>query len=78
MPLVDELKVTLKDLMPDRLDGVMIQDRESRHMMMTISSRLAAALKDYADARQLSFTSVVEQLRKEIQEAPQKGPADMQ
>ena len=69
MSLVNQFEITLKDFLPDRSDGMIITDR-TRRTTTTVSNRLYARLKAYADDNQLPFHSVVEQLRKEIHQPP--------
>ena len=65
MPLIDDLQVTLKDLLPDRSDGMMITDRD-RGTTTVVSYRLYARLRAYADENRLALAKLVEQLREEI------------
>src|ERR1700760_4814330 len=63
--LVNQFKITLKDFLPDPSDGMIITDR-ARGTSTTVSNRLYAELRAYADANNLPLGDVVEQLRQEI------------
>src|SRR6267378_3933358 len=69
MSLVNQFEITLKDFWPDCSDGMIITGRHHR-TATTVSNRLYARLKAYADDNQLPFHSVVEQLREEIHQQP--------
>src|SRR6266850_1864184 len=69
MSLVNQFEIALKDFWPDCSDGMIITGRHHR-TATTVSNRLYARLKAYADDNQLPFHSVVEQLREEIHQQP--------
>jgi hypothetical protein len=64
MPLMDELQISLKDLMAAERPVRLIADR--RGPVAIISDRLFARLRNYADSHHTPMSSVVEQLRDEI------------
>jgi hypothetical protein len=78
MSLVNQFEITLKDFWPDHSDGIFVTDRD-RGTTTTISRRLYAKLKAYAKDNQLSFDTVVQQLRDEIHREPaaNKAPTAM-
>jgi hypothetical protein len=65
MTLVNQFQVTLKDFWPDHPDRMFVTDRD-RGTTTTISRRLYAELKAYAQENQLPYDSVVQQLHDEI------------
>jgi hypothetical protein len=69
MPLIEELKITLKDLMPNLDDGVLLRETRPGGEVMQVSTRLAVALKEYANAHQVELGSVLIQLRDEIHQS---------
>jgi hypothetical protein len=69
MSLVNELEVTINDLLPRLSDGMLITDPH-RGTAIAVSGRLYARLKAYADQYQFSVQAVVQQLRDEIHSAP--------
>jgi hypothetical protein len=69
MSLVTQFHITLKDFWPDHPDGMFITDRD-RGTTTTISRRLYAELKAYAEEQRLPFESVAQQLREEIHSKP--------
>jgi hypothetical protein len=64
MPLIEELQVSWKDLMPAQRPVRLINDR--RGPVAIISDSLFAKLRDYADSHHTPLSFVVEQLRDEI------------
>ena len=69
MSLVNQFEITLKDFLPDRSEGMIITDRD-RGTTTTVSNRLYARLRAYADANRIPLDTVVEQLREEIHQQP--------
>ena len=69
MSLVNQFKITLRDFLPDPSDGMVIIDR-ARFTSTTVSNRLYAELRAYADANKLPLGDVVAQLSEEIQRKP--------
>src|ERR1700738_3370082 len=69
MSLVNQFEITLKDFLPDLSDGMIIADR-TRRTTTTVSNRLYARLRAYADDNQLPLGAVVDQLRDEIHQQP--------
>jgi hypothetical protein len=64
MPLIDELEISMKDLMPTERPVRLIND--PRGPVAIISARLFSRLRDYADSHHTPLSHVVEQLRDEI------------
>jgi hypothetical protein len=64
MPLIDELQISLKDLMPAERPVRLINDR--RGPVAIISERLFARLENYAAHHHRPLSYVVEELREEI------------
>ncbi len=69
MSLVNQFKITLKDLFPNQSDEKLIADH-ARGTTTIVSNRLYAKIKSHADNNQLPLGDVVEQLRKEINQKP--------
>jgi hypothetical protein len=67
--LVNQFKITLKDLLPEPSDGMVIIDRAS-FTSTTVSNRLYAELRAHAEANKLPLGDVVAQLCEEIQRKP--------
>jgi hypothetical protein len=65
MSLVNQFEITLKDFLPDLSDGMIITDR-GRRTTTTVSNRLYARMRAYADDNQIPLDTVVDQLRNEI------------
>jgi predicted DNA-binding ribbon-helix-helix protein len=65
MSLIAQFKITLKDFVPDAADGMIIHDH-GRGTSMTVSNRLYAQLRSYADDNQLQIGDIVAQLREEV------------
>jgi hypothetical protein len=74
MSLVNQLELTLKDLLPDPRDGKFITDG-ARGTTITVSNRLYAALRAYADQKRLPLWRVVAQIREEVHAQPIAKPS---
>jgi hypothetical protein len=66
VPLVEELQVSLKDLLPQ--EGVVLTN-DKGGAIATVSERLYKELKRYAATNRLPLITVLGQLRNEIHKA---------
>jgi hypothetical protein len=65
MSLVNQFEITLKDFLPDRSDAMVITDRDGG-TITTVSNRLYARVRAYADDIRIPLDNVVDRLRAEI------------
>jgi hypothetical protein len=65
MSLVNQFEITLKDFWPGRSDQMFVTDWD-RGTTTTISRRLYAKLKAYAQENRLPFDSIIQKLHEKF------------